>query len=88
MLEFIRDSFLTPGEGFMPHGMCLSWQPGALWLNVGADALIVLAYLSIPFILLSFVRQRDDIAFRGVIQLFAGFIFFCALTHASGIWVV
>ena len=49
MLEFIRDSFLTPGEGFMPHGMCLSWQPGALWLNVGADALIVMAYLSIPF---------------------------------------
>lgn len=88
MLEFLRDQFFVPGEGFMPHGMCLSWQPGALWLNVGADALIVLAYLSIPLILMSFIRQRDDIAFRGVIQLFAAFIFFCALTHASGIWVV
>lgn len=41
-------------EGFMPHGMCYLWRPDLLALHVLSDALISLAYFSIPFTLLYF----------------------------------
>lgn len=78
----------THGAGFMPHGMCYAWQPGILWLNVGSDILIVIAYLSIPFALVSFTRRRADLEFRGVFHLFAAFIILCAFTHLMSVWVV
>ena len=45
-------------DGFMPHGHCYLWTPGLVWLHVISDALIVLAYDSIPITLLYFVRLR------------------------------
>lgn len=88
MLDTLQTLFATPGIGYMPHGMCLSWHPATLWLNVISDAIIALAYLSIPFALLTFLRRRDDVAYRGVFMLFAAFIFWCAVTHVMGVWVV
>jgi len=35
-------------------------QPGVLGLHVVSDALITLAYFSIPFTLVYFVRKRKD----------------------------
>ena len=35
-------------QGFMPHGHCFLWIPSILWTSVIADALIALAYLTIP----------------------------------------
>ena len=49
---------------FMPHGMCYLWQPGVLGLHVVSDALITLAYFSIPFTLIYFVRKRKDLQFE------------------------
>ena len=49
--------------GFMPHGMCFQWRPDILTLHVIADSLIALAYFSIPFTLLYFVRRRKDLPF-------------------------
>lgn len=48
----------------MPHGQCMMWEPRLLWLHVLADIGIALAYLSIPAILLLFIRRRPDIGFR------------------------
>jgi diguanylate cyclase (GGDEF)-like protein len=71
---------------FMPHGHCYFWRADILWLHVVSDAAIALAYYSIPFTLLYFVRQRRDIPFRGVFVMFAVFIFACGTNHVMDIW--
>jgi signal transduction histidine kinase/CheY-like chemotaxis protein len=79
--------FFSHGD-FMPHGMCYLWQPGVLWLNVVSDALITLAYFSIPFTLLYFVRKRRDLQFNWMFVCFAIFIVACGTTHLLEILVV
>ena len=46
MIDHIEHLFSA--DGFMPHGMCYLWRPDILGLHVTSDALIVLAYFSIP----------------------------------------
>jgi signal transduction histidine kinase/ActR/RegA family two-component response regulator len=79
---------LFSSTGFMPHGMCYQWQAGILALHVIADALIALAYFSIPFTLLYFVRRRKDLQFNWMYVCFAVFIIACGLTHLMEIWTV
>jgi len=73
---------------FMPHGMCYLWQPGILSLHVISDALITLAYFSIPFTLLYFVHERKDLQFNWMFVCFAVFIVACGATHLLEIWVI
>ena len=54
---------LFSADGFMPHGHCYLWRPGVLWLHILSDAFIALAYFSIPFTLVYFVRKRKDLEF-------------------------
>src|SRR6202043_2147851 len=56
------------------------------WLHVISDALIAIAYYSIPFTLYYFVRRRMDIKLRGLILMFAAFILACGTTHILSIW--
>ncbi len=70
----------------MPHGHCYFWQPSLVWLHVTSDALIALAYYSIPIILVYFLRRRTDLKLRGIILMFAGFILACGTTHILSIW--
>ena len=81
-------SRLFSQDDFMPHGMCYLWQPGVLWLNVVSDALITVAYFSIPFTLLYFVRKRTDLQFNWMFVCFAVFIVACGTTHLMEILVV
>jgi len=83
MFEAIRELI---GTSYAPHGYCLLWQPWLIWTTALADALIALAYFSIPLALVVFVRKRRDIAFGGVFWLFALFITACGTTHVLGIW--
>lgn len=73
---------------FMPHGHCYLWQPAVLWLNVAADAVIALAYYSIPTSLTIFRRRRPDMEFSWMLGLFVAFIFACGTTHVMAIWTV
>ena len=76
-------------NGFLPHGYCFSWSPGLLWTMVGADALIALAYFSIPVTIVSFLRKRGGQAFQNqVAWLFSAFIFACGVTHVMDIWTI
>lgn len=75
-------------EGFMPHGMCYLWRPGILALHVVSDALITLAYFSIPFTLIYFVRKRSDLRFGWIFVSFAVFIIACGASHFMEIWTV
>jgi signal transduction histidine kinase len=85
MSQFLSDLL---SNDFMPHGHCYFWQPDVLWLNVGSDVLIALAYYSIPLALFVFVRRRKDLAFRSVFVLFAAFILACGTTHLISAWTV
>ena len=77
-------------EMFMPHGMCFLWRPELMALHVISDALIALAYFAIPFAILRFVQDRDDLRPRHqqIALLFAAFIAFCGLTHLLSIYVL
>ena len=48
------DTLFNPPFGssdLTPHGFCLLWQPGLIWLHAGSDAIIGIAYYSIPLAL-------------------------------------
>lgn len=75
---------------YMPHGMCLLWQPWLVVLWAGSDLLIFLSYSAIPIALLTVLRQRKDVPHSGLVVLFASFILLCGLTHLLSIvtlWV-
>lgn len=72
----------------MPHGYCYLWLPEITWLHVTADALIALAYFSIPVMLFIFANRRKDMPFRMLFMLFAAFIILCGLTHLFSIYVL
>ena len=75
-------------EGFMPHGMCYLWRPDVLVLHATSDAVIALAYFSIPLTLLYFVRQRKDLEFSWIFVCFAIFIVACGTTHIMEILTI
>ncbi|WP_286830488.1 MULTISPECIES: PAS domain S-box protein [Kordiimonas] len=73
---------------FMPHGYCFLWAPEILWTHVVSDAVIALAYFSIPISLMVFIRRRPDVQFTSIFYLFSAFIFLCGVTHIFGIITV
>ncbi|WP_083468680.1 ATP-binding protein [Nostoc piscinale] len=73
---------------FIPHGHCYLWQPRLVWLHIISDAMIALAYYSIPLTLFYFVRKRQDLPFYWIFLLFAAFIIFCGTTHIAEIWTL
>ena len=79
MLDFLAR--LLSSDEFMPHGHCYLWQPGIVALHVASDALIGLAYTSIPFTLLYIVRRRRDLPFTWMYLCFGVFIIACGATH-------
>lgn len=67
---------------FMPHGHCYLWKPEILWMHVISDAVITLAYFSIPLTLTYIVyKSKGKIPFNGFFLLFAIFILACGTTH-------
>jgi len=71
-----------------PHGICLLWRPELIWLHVASDAIIALAYFSIPFAISVFVWKRTDVEFNWVFWAFAIFITACGMTHVMSIWTL
>jgi hypothetical protein len=53
-------NFFSSGA-FIPHGHCYLWNTNLVWLHLISDALIALAYYSIPTTLFYFVRKRQDL---------------------------
>lgn len=78
------EHFINYGD-YMPHGMCLLWQPWLVTLWAGSDLLIFLSYIAIPIAMLTVLRGREDVPHRKLVALFAAFILLCGLTHLFGI---
>jgi two-component sensor histidine kinase len=84
MIELLNEMFA--GGPFIPHGHCYLWLPELVWLHVGTDALIALAYYVMPIILISFVRKRSDLPFHWMFLMFGAFIIACGTTHMMSVW--
>ncbi len=81
--------FFTPllnFGSFQPHGYCYQWNSGLVWLHVVSDALIALAYFTIPVILMWFIGKRRDLPFSWMFALFGVFIIACGVTHVLEVW--
>lgn len=81
---------LSEPAGLTPHGFCLTWEPGLIWLHAASDAVVGLSYFSIPLAIGCFARQRRDLAYRWVLWFFVAFILACGATHLMAIltlWV-
>jgi two-component sensor histidine kinase/PAS domain-containing protein len=79
--------YLFGAASFMPHGYCLLWRPDLVALHAVSDAVIALAYVSIPVAMLVFLRKRPDIQgnTRRIGYLFVAFILACAMTHLAAL---
>jgi PAS domain S-box-containing protein len=86
MLEFFTN--LLSSKYYIPHGHCYLWQTPLVWLHLLSDALIAIAYFSIPAMLIYFVRKRKDIPFPRVFWLFGAFIVLCGTGHLLEIWTL
>ncbi|MBV8972880.1 MAG: hypothetical protein JO290_11380 [Sphingomonadaceae bacterium] len=75
-------------RGLAPHGFCLLWDPALIWTHVVSDALIGVAYYSIPVAIAYFLTRRRDVAFGWVVWMFAAFIMACGTTHFLSIWTL
>jgi len=73
--------WLFKTSGLEPHGFCLLWEPGLIWLYAISDTMIALSYFSIPLALVIIGRKRGDLVFRPLLWLFAAFILLCGSTH-------
>lgn len=79
---------LFSSDGYMPHGMCLLWEPALIRLHVLSDALIGLSYFSMPVALVYFARRRSDFELSWLLVLFGIFILACGTTHFFSIWTL
>lgn len=76
-------SWIDQISALIPHGMCLSSSPFAVWLNALGNLSIAFVYVAIPlrlWFLLGSIPGRAFV-FSPVLKLFGAFILLCGLTH-------
>ena len=61
------------------------WRSDVFWLHVVSDAVIAIAYFTIPAALISFSSKRRDESFKWVLLIFSAFVLACGITHLLGI---
>ena len=86
MLDFLQ-TLISPSQ-YIPHGHCYLWQTPLVLLHVISDALVAIAYFSIPAMLIYFVNKRQDIPFSKVFVMFGAFILLCGTGHLLNIWTL
>jgi PAS domain S-box-containing protein len=79
---------LLDASPFIPHGHCYLWKTNLVLLHLSSDAIIGLAYYSIPITLVYFAKKRQDIPFQGVFLLFGAFIIACGTGHFMDVWTL
>ena len=79
---------LISQNGYLPHNDAFVWTSGLLWTMVAADAIIAAAFFTIPFALLSYMRQRSGPSMQWITWFISAFIFSCGVTHVMDIWMM
>ncbi len=73
---------------FMPHGQSFRWQTDILWIHVMGDLLTAMAFIFISIGLWIIAQKGKELKYRGMLILFATFIFLCGLTQAISLWTL
>jgi hypothetical protein len=81
----MKSLVLLSSEGFMPHGHCFLWRPDILWLHIVSDAIVFIAYMMIPIIILMLLRKRTTLPYKWIVLMFGLFITLCGFTHLLAI---
>ena len=79
MSDFFSKLFDT--SDFPDRWHCGTWSDFHGWLHILSDLTVFGAYVTIPFVMLYFLRRRQDIPFPRVFFLFAAFVFACGTVH-------
>ena len=72
----------------LPHGFCINWSPTILWTNVISNAVVAIAYFSIPVFLGFIAYKRQDFNFRLALFLFSTFIIACGISHVMAVIMI
>jgi len=75
-------------ERYVPSSHCYLWPAPLVSLHAVSDAMIAIAYFSIPMTLLPLVRQRPDHPLRQIFLLFSWLILASGISHALDIWTL
>ncbi|MGD1936256.1 MAG: hypothetical protein ACFCA4_01685 [Cyanophyceae cyanobacterium] len=78
----------SANTSYMPHGNCYLWQTPLVQLHVVSDALIAIAYFSIPVMLVYFAYQQRKMLPFSLFAMFGGFILLCGIGHLLEIWTL
>ena len=87
MLDFLKQ--LLDTRDFPARWYCGVWSAELGWLHIVSDLAVFGAYMTIPVLLLYFIRRRRDVPFIPIFWLFGAFIAACGTTHlieASIFW--
>jgi signal transduction histidine kinase len=83
-------SVLPDTSQFLPHGVCLSWNPNLVAAMAASQALLGLAYISVAATLGIFTWKRRDFPFPMLLALFAVVFAACGVSHLTDVltlWV-
>lgn len=82
-MEQLTDFFINifDTSKWPPRWYCGYWSDFHGWLYIASDVLIWLAYMTIPVILIRFIRKKEGVPLPKVFILFGLFILFCGFTH-------
>ena len=74
--------------GFVPHATCVFNNPTIIRLAWTGGLQIILAYTTLPFMVLYIISKRNDIKgpLRLLLFLASLFIFFCGVGHVLKLW--
>ena len=77
---------LSADSPYLPQGYCYLWDGPLVSVQVVADLMVGVAFVSIPVLLLWFVKKRRDVPFQGVFLWFSAFLVACGATCFLEVW--
>ena len=86
--QWLASVVFASDASYMPHGNCYLWQTSLVELHVVSDALIAIAYFSIPVMLVYFAYQRRAQLPFSLFLMFGAFIVLCGVGHLLDIWTL
>src|SRR5208282_1381276 len=77
---------LSAESPYLPGGYCYLWDGPLVSLHVVSGLMVGAAFISIPVLLLWFVKKRRDVPFQGGLLWFSAFLVACGAAGFLDVW--